>query len=88
MNSRNLIWLAGGLVVLVVLAVIGQRQTTSPSDVAQADDELLPGLMDVLDEVASIEVVGAGGATIATLDRAEDGWTVRERDGYSADLVP
>jgi hypothetical protein len=87
MNSRNLIWLAGGLVVLVVLAVIGQRQTTSPSDVAQADDELLPGLMDVLDEVASIEVVGAGGATIATLDRAEDGWTVRERDGYSADLT-
>ena len=87
MNSRNLIWLAGGLVVLVVLAVIGQRQTTSPSDVAQADDELLPGLMDVLDEVASIEVVGAGGAAIATLDRAEDGWTVRERDGYSADLT-
>lgn len=87
MNSRNLIWLAGGLVVLVVLAVIGQRQTTGPSGVAQADDEFLPGLMDVLDEVSSIEIVGAGSETVATLDRTEDGWTVRERDGYGADLT-
>lgn len=87
MNSRNLIWLAGGLVVLVALAVIGQRQTTGPSDVAQTDEEFLPGLMDAVDEIESIEVVGAGTETIATLDRGEDGWTVRERDGYNADLT-
>ena len=87
MTSRNLVWLAGGLVVLVTLAVIGQRQTTVPSDVAQADDELFPGLMDVLGEITSIEVVGASNDAVATLDRAEDGWTVRERDGYRADLT-
>jgi hypothetical protein len=87
MNSRNLIWLAGGLVVLVALAVIGQRQATGPSDVAQANDELLPGLMGVLDAVTSIEIVGAGSDTVATLDRDEDGWTVRERGGYNADLT-
>jgi len=87
MNSRNLIWLAGSLVVLVALAVIGQRQTTGPSDVAQTDDEFLPGLMGRLDEVTSIEIVGAGSEAIATLDRGENGWTVRERDDYSADLT-
>ncbi|NIW23165.1 MAG: DUF4340 domain-containing protein, partial [Gammaproteobacteria bacterium] len=87
MNSRNLMWLAGGLVVLVALAVLGQRQASGPSDVAQADDELFPDLMGVVDEVTSIEIVGAGNETIATLDRGDDGWTVRERSGYSADLT-
>lgn len=87
MNSRNLIWLAGGLVVLIALAVIGQRQTTGPSDVAQANDELLPGFMGVVDEITSIEIVGAGREIIATLDRGGDGWTVRERGGYNADLT-
>ena len=87
MSSRKLIWLGGGLVMLVVLAVIGQRQTTGPGDVAHVDAGLLPGLIDVLDAVTSIEIVGAGNEAVATLDRSEDGWTVRERDGYSADLT-
>lgn len=87
MSKKSLIWLAGGLVVLITLAVVGQRQTTGPTGVAQADDEFLPGLMDVLDEVTSIEIVGAGNNTVTTLDRGDDGWTVRERDGYSADLT-
>ncbi len=87
MNKKSLTWLAGGLVVLVALAVIGQRQTTGPTGVAQTDDELLPGLMDILDEVTRIEIVGAGNNTVATLDRGENGWTVRERDGFRADLT-
>ena len=87
MNSRNLVWLAGGLIVLVILAVLGQRQASGPSDVAQANDEFLPDFMDSVDEVTSIEIVGAGSETIATLERGDDGWAVRERGGYSADLT-
>jgi len=87
MNNRNLIWLASGLSVLAVLAVIGQRQTTGPSEVAQVDGEFLPGLIDALESVTRMEIVGASSETVATLDRGADGWTVRERDSYPADLT-
>lgn len=43
--------------------------------------------MDALDEVDTIAIVGAGNTPVATLDRGADGWTVRERDGYPADLM-
>ena len=87
MNNRNLVWLASGLIVLVLLAVIGQRQATGPTPIAQTDGEFLPGLMDTLDEITNVEIVGAGAEAVVTLDRGGDGWTVRERDGYAADLT-
>jgi hypothetical protein len=85
-SSRTLAWLAGGLVVLVLLAVVGQRRT-APSDPETAGTTFLPALMDSLEQVDGITVVGAGDMPIATLERDADGWTVQERDGYPADLT-
>jgi len=85
MSQRALIWLGAGLAVLVLLAVLGQRQTAPTAPATQA--VFLPGLMSTLDKVDSISIVGAGNASIATLERSTDGWTVRERDGYRADLT-
>ncbi|HSG66862.1 MAG TPA: DUF4340 domain-containing protein, partial [Gammaproteobacteria bacterium] len=85
MSKRTLLWLAGGLVVLVLLAVIGQRRTAPGGP--DTNTTFLPGLMETLDQVDGIAVIGAGSRPIATLERDADGWTVRERDGYPADLT-
>lgn len=85
MNRKSLQWLAAGLIVLVVLAVIGQRQTAPPT--ADTNAVFLPGLTDTLDDIERIEIAAAGNNTVATLERTDDGWTVRERGGYRADLT-
>lgn len=85
MNRRTIQWLAGGLVMLVLLAVVGQRRT-APS-APPMDTVFLPGLTDSLDQVTTIAIVGGGNMPVATLDRGTGGWTVRERDGYRADLM-
>ncbi len=85
MNRRALAWLAAGLGALVVLAMIGQRQTAPTT--SSVDSMFLPALMDSLDDVDSVAIVAAGRTTVATLDRGPEGWTVRERDGYRTDLT-
>ncbi|HEY5622121.1 MAG TPA: DUF4340 domain-containing protein [Gammaproteobacteria bacterium] len=84
MNNRTLIGLAGALVVLGALALFGQREQR-PQTVA--GEILLPGLEDSLDEITSVEIIGAGNTRIATLERADADWVVAERDGYPADLT-
>jgi hypothetical protein len=84
-SQRSLIWLGAILAVLVLLAVLGQRQNApTPTNVDRA---FLPGLMDQLDAVTEVEIVGAGNTPVATLDRGADGWTVRQKGGYRADLT-
>ena len=85
MNRKSLQWLAAGLIVLVLLAVIGQRRTAPPT--ANTNTVFLPGLTDTLNDIERIEIAAAGNNTVATLERTDDGWTVRERGGYRADLT-
>jgi len=84
-NRRSLTWLAAGLVVLVLLAVLGQRQAAPPT--TESNALFLPGLNDSLDDVTRIVIARAGGVPVATLERNDAGWSVRERDGYRADLT-
>jgi hypothetical protein len=84
MNNRTMIWLAGALVILAILAMIGQREQQPQT---QSGDMFLPGLLESLDDVRRVEVVGAGEDSVATLERGESGWTVLERGGYPADLT-
>jgi hypothetical protein len=85
MNRKSLLWLAAGLIVLVVLAVVGQRQSAVPT--ADTNAVFLPGLTETLNDIERIEIAAAGDSTVATLERTDDGWTVRERGGYRADLT-
>jgi hypothetical protein len=39
-----------------------------------------------INDVKTLRVVGAGDQTLVTLNKAENGWTVAERDGYEADI--
>ena len=84
MNNRTVLWLSGTLVVLAILATVGQRdqqpQTTS-------DQLFLPALSASLDDVRRIEFTGSGGEVIATLERGESNWVVLEKSSYRADLT-
>lgn len=84
MNNRTMIWLAGALVILAILAMIGQRGQQPQT---QSGNMFLPGLLESLDDVRRVEIVGAGEERLATLERNDSGWTVLERGGYPADLT-
>ncbi len=83
MNRRALAWLVGVLAVLAVLAGVALR---GQRDATPADGPFLPALKDELNEVSRIDITGPGGATIATLERGADRWTVAGRNNYPADV--
>ncbi|MFL2546400.1 MAG: DUF4340 domain-containing protein [Candidatus Rariloculaceae bacterium] len=83
MNSGTTLWLSGALLVLVLLASLGQRDQ---QPITTRGEDFLPGLADALDEVSAIELIRAGNETFATLERGESNWTVQQKDGYPADL--
>jgi hypothetical protein len=82
-TQRTVIVVAVALVLLVVLAVIGNRPG---GNATTADGPFLPGAREQLDRVETIEVRKAGNELVATLLRRENGWTVMERDSYPADV--
>ncbi len=84
MNNRTLLWLSGALVVLALLATLGQRDQQPQTTSGQL---FLPALSDSLDDVHRVELIGRGEETIATLERGQSNWTVLEKSGYTADLT-
>ena len=84
MTNRTVIGLAVALVVLGALALLGQRE---PQETTAGSGLLAPGLQAELDQVTRMEVIGAGGIAVATLERNADGWSIQERGGYPADLT-
>lgn len=83
MNQRTVFWLAGALVILALLAVVGQREQQPRT---QGGAMFLPGLLESLDDIERVELVRRGEEPVATLERTASGWVVLERDGYPADL--
>ena len=82
MTTRTLIILISALVIFSLLAILGQQEQQP----ANADAVVfLPTLKDSLDEINRIELVGAGGEMIATLNRGVEGCSIMERDNYPAD---
>jgi hypothetical protein len=86
MNARNIVGLAVIAVVAAVLALwlVGSR---APQQDVGLQGPLLPGLVERLNTIEEVKVVGAGGTTLATLRRHPDGWSLLERNGYAADAA-
>ncbi len=83
MNQRPVLWLVGALVIVAILAVVGQRGQQPQT---QSGEIFLPGLLESLDDVERVELVRRGEEPVATLERDASGWKILERDGYPADL--
>ncbi len=83
MSQRTVLWLAGTLAILALLAVVGQREQQPQT---QGGERFLPGLLESLDDVERVELIRRGEEPVVTLERDSSGWIVLERDGYPADL--
>ena len=83
MRRRSLLILLAvlaGLVALAIAVSFSQRPGQGAGAV------LLPGLKQRLNDVDSVVVHGSGDRVLATLERGQAGWTVREAGGYPADI--
>jgi len=83
MNLRTVAIIAAALVLLVLLAALGNR---SASDSAAVSTLLMPELRAQLSEVDTVQIHEAGNEVAVTLERSENGWTVVERDSYRANV--
>lgn len=79
------------ILIAVAIAALALAFTLSGTrrPVAQtpASAKLLPGLYETLDSVTSVRIVGAGDATLATLERKDGTWILVEKGGYRVDVA-
>lgn len=81
------------LVVLAVVAALGvgaalwSTQTRKPVQETVAAQPLVPGLQDGINNVTALRVVLPGEGTVATIERGEAGWSLKERGGYAVDTT-
>lgn len=85
MNTKRFPILAAVALVAIAIAVFVVMRRAPEAEGSLVGGPVLPGLADKLNDVSSVRFVKAGETTFMTLDRADDGWTIAERDGYPAD---
>jgi hypothetical protein len=78
MSKRTIAILAGALVVLLVLVLLGQRRDSGPTGAGTA---FLPALDAALGDIERVAVVKANNETVATLERRPDNWVVADKHG-------
>ncbi|HET6565735.1 MAG TPA: DUF4340 domain-containing protein [Xanthomonadales bacterium] len=83
MSRKHFSWLLVATLVLGVLVVLLPGRTSKESEFEVRT--LIPGLAEQVNNVDQVEVVKAGNATVATLQRQDDRWVVAEFGAYPAD---
>ncbi len=84
MNSATLKWLAIATATLLIVMIAVDQ--TEKSDTVSGGDYLVPGLKDRINEVAAVTVTGSGDTESVSITLDSDGWRVKEKDGYAADV--
>ena len=75
----------GLLALLAVALAIWAMNSRAPQRDVGLQGPLLIDLKAQLNAVREVKIIGAANTTLATIDRAEDGWKLRERNGYPVD---
>jgi hypothetical protein len=76
------------LAILTVLALAVLMMVTprdGSSEKSTAGGLLLPDIAQRVNQVDRVEIVAAGDATVATMVRTDDAWTLEQMGGYRAD---
>lgn len=84
MNGKQL-KILGLVTTLIVIGAAWVAIARKPSS-GELNAAFLPPLNAQLDKVQSIKIVKAGDALAVELVRSESGWTLKQRNGYPADL--
>lgn len=85
MNSRTVIGLGVAAAVALIAAFAINSSRKPHVEGAQAVSYALPELTDHLNDVKSLGLSGPGSQPIATLEKGDKGWTLKEKGGYRAD---
>jgi hypothetical protein len=83
MSKKHFSWLLIATVVIGLVVVLLPGKTGKESDIEVTS--LLPGFAEQVNSVDQVQVVGAGGITLATLKRQDQAWVVEEFHNYPAD---
>lgn len=85
MNSKTVIGLGVAAAVAIAIAAGISLSRKPVAQTAQAAGEVLPGLADRVNDVTRISLSGPGQKPIATLEKGDARWTLKEKGGYPAD---
>lgn len=85
MNPKTVIGLGIAAVVAIAIAAGISMSRRPVAEHGHGSDELLPGLAERINDVRRISLTGPGQQLIATLEKGEQGWTLKEKGGYRAD---
>ncbi len=83
MSTKHLLALGAAALVVVLAAVFNGLQEEPPATLSGG--RLYPGLEARVNEVTAVDVELGDGVTLE-IGRGEQGWTVRNRDDYPADV--
>ena len=81
MSKRTVAIMLAAFVALLVLVLVGQRESASP---AGTGAPLIAGLEDALGDIERVTVTKANGEVVATLEKRPDNWVVSDKPGYVA----
>jgi hypothetical protein len=84
MNSATLKWLAIATVTLFILMIVVDR--TDKTDTVSGGEYLIPGLKDRINDITAVVLTGSGDTESVNITRDGDGWQVRDKDGFAADV--
>ncbi len=84
MNSATLKWLAIATVTLLVLMIVVDR--IDQTDTVAGGEYLIPGLKDRINDITEVVVTGSGDTESVSITRGGDGWQVKDKGGFAADL--
>ena len=85
MTPKTFIWVAVSTAVALAAAVGSLARDTGYRPAAGAGEKVFPGLLEHVNDVASVVIEHAGGKI--TLENGVRGWTMKEREGYPARTV-
>jgi hypothetical protein len=85
MNSKTVLGLGVAAAVAIAIAAGISLSRKPVAQTAQAAGEVLPGLAERVNDVTRISLSGPGQKPIATLEKGDARWTLKEKGGYPAD---
>jgi hypothetical protein len=82
--KRFLLLVAAALIAISAALVLASRRDSVHETAGGA---LLPGLAANLNSVTEVTLRKGGGTATSTIQKSAGGWTLKERDGYPADVA-
>ncbi len=85
MTPKTFIWVAVSTAVALVAVAVSLGRDTGYRPAAGTGEKVFPGLLEQVNDVASIVIENADGKI--TLENGIRGWTMKDREGYPARTV-